>query len=94
MYRQITSPADQFILQDDFNRLTTWSSLWQMEFNVKNYNDQQRKPYISPYFMHNQPLKNVKTFDYLGVRLSSNLPKYTMHEIGTKETLFSISTTE
>jgi hypothetical protein len=33
----------------------------------------KRKPYICPYYMDNQPLKNVKTFDYLGVRLSSNL---------------------
>ena len=35
MYRQVVSPADHLILQQDLDRLTSWACLWQMEFNVK-----------------------------------------------------------
>ena len=34
VYRQIDSPQDHVILQDDLNKLGDWSNTWQMKFNV------------------------------------------------------------
>ena len=34
VYRQIDSPQDHSILQDDLNKLVDWSNTWQMNFNV------------------------------------------------------------
>ena len=41
IYRRISSPADQCILQKDLKRLSTWASTWQMDFNVGKYNIMQ-----------------------------------------------------
>ena len=38
IYRCISSPADQCILQEDLNRLSTWAATWQMDFNVGKCN--------------------------------------------------------
>ena len=33
LYRQINSPDDHRILQEDLQKLVEWSKTWQMEFN-------------------------------------------------------------
>ena len=38
IYRCISSPADQCILQEDLNRLSSWVATWQMNFNVSKCN--------------------------------------------------------
>ena len=77
MYRQVVSPADHLILQQDLDRLTSWACLWQMEFNVKKcYHislTNKRAVVMLPYYMHGQVLEHVTSYDYLGVRLTSKL---------------------
>ena len=77
MYRQVISPADHRILQQDLDRLTSWACLWQMEFNVKKcYHislTNKRAVVMLPYDMHGQVLEHVTSYDYLGVRLTSKL---------------------
>ena len=34
LYRQITKPEDEDILQSDINKLLEWAKLWQMNFNI------------------------------------------------------------
>ena len=34
VYRQMNSPDDHRILQEDLEKLVEWSKTWQMEFNV------------------------------------------------------------
>ena len=77
MYRQVVSPADHLILQQDLDRLSSWACLWQMEFNVKKcYHislTNKRAVVMLPYYMHGQVLEHVTSYDYLGVRLTSKL---------------------
>ena len=69
MYRQVVSPADHLILQQDLDRLTSWACLWQMEFNVKKcYHislTNKRAIVMLPYYMHGQALEHVASYDCL-----------------------------
>ena len=38
VYRCVSSPADQCILQEYLNRLSTWATTWQVDFNVDKCN--------------------------------------------------------
>ena len=78
MYRQVVSPADHLILQQDLDSgLISLTCLWQMEFNVKKcYHislTNKRAAVMLPYYMHGQVLEHVTSFDYLGVRLTNKL---------------------
>ena len=64
LYRQIDSPQDHVILQEDLNNLFDWSSTWQMKFNVykcvvMNIGNLEIKPKYE-YKMNNQILETVK----------------------------------
>ena len=85
VYRQIDSPQDHSIVQDDLNKLVDWSNTWQMKFNVDkcvvmNFGTLKNKSKYE-YKMNNQTLEVAKHnpyFMYLGVELSDNM-KYNQH---------------
>ena len=82
VYRQIDSPQDHSILQDDLNKLVDWSNTWQMKFNVDKcvvmtFGTLKNKSKYE-YKMNNQTLEVVKHNPYLGVELSDNM-KYNQH---------------
>ena len=43
LYRQITEPEDEDILQKDINKLSEWAKLWQMNFNIAKCHTQNKK---------------------------------------------------
>ena len=82
VYRQIDSPQDHAILQEDLNNLFDWSNTWQMKFNVDkcvvmNIGNLKIKS-KHEYKMNNQILDTVKHHPYLGVELTDNM-KYNNH---------------
>ena len=82
VYRQINSPDDHRILQEDLQKLVERSKTWQMEFNVDkcaimNFGT-LRNIFKFNYKTKNQSLQVVKHHPYLGVELSDNM-KYNLH---------------
>ena len=82
VYRQINSPDDHHILQEDLQKLVEWSKTWQMEFNVDKCAIMNfgilRNISKFDYKMKNQSLQVVKHHPYLGVELSDNM-KFNLH---------------
>ena len=74
MYRQIDSPPDHVILQEDLNNLFDWSNTWQMKFNV----DKCVIMNIGNLKINDQILETVNHHPYLGVELTDNM-KYHNH---------------
>ena len=73
LYRQISSPDDCCILQDD---LEDWANTWKMVFNIDKCEVLQislssSTPVI--YYLYNNPLRTVDEAKYLGVLLDSKL---------------------
>ena len=79
LYRNIESPTDCQILQDDLNRLSQWDTDWQMKFNVAKYHSKRvtRQPpdkHIQfDYTLHQQRLEQVQSAKYLGITISDDL---------------------
>ena len=77
IYREITTPNDHKILQEDINRLTNWAHTWQMDFNVdKCYLlsiTKKPKPSHFNYTMNGKLLQRTSSHPYLGVEISDNL---------------------
>ena len=71
LYRNIESPMDCQILQDDLNSLAQWETDWQMKFNVDKCHPMRvtRHPpdkHIQfAYTLHQQRLEQVKSAKYL-----------------------------
>ena len=53
VYRQINSPDDHHILQEDLQKLVEWSKTWQMELNVDKCT-----------IMNFGTLRNISKFDF------------------------------
>ena len=72
LYRNIESPTDCQILQDDLNSLAQWEADWQMKFNVAKCHSMRvtRHPpdkHIQfDYTLHQQRLEQVQYAKYLG----------------------------
>ena len=72
LYRNIESPMDTQILQDDLNSLAQWETDWQMKFNVAKCHSMRvtRHPpdkHIQfDYTLHQQRLEQVQSVKYLG----------------------------
>ena len=80
LYRNIKSPLDCHILQDDLNSLAKWETDWQMKFNVNNCHSNQSNQIKSNIFIgfkiqkqdcyqlhtniHNTKHTNSKRFKY------------------------------
>ena len=93
LYRQITKPEDEEILQKDINKLSEWAKLWQMNFNIAKCHTlrirrsiRASKDQTSPmcmYYMEGEPLSDVEHHPYLGVELDSSL-SWDLHLANTR----------
>ena len=79
LYRNIESPTDCQILQDDLNSLAQWEADWQMKFHVAKC-DSMRVTRHPPdkhkqfeYTLHQQRLEQVQSAKYLGITISDDL---------------------
>ena len=79
LYRNIESPMDCQILQDDLNSLSQWETDWQMKFNVAKCHS-MRVPRHPPdkhiqfdYTLHQQRLEQVQSAKYLGLTITDDL---------------------
>ena len=79
LYRNIESPTDCQILQDDLNSLAKWETDWQMKFNVAKCHSMRvtRHPpdkHIQfEYTLHQQRLEQVQSAKYLGLTITDDL---------------------
>ena len=78
-YRNIESPMDCQILQDDLNSLAQWETDWKMKFNVAKCHSMRvtRHPtdkHIQfDYTLHQQRLEQIQSAKYLGITISDDL---------------------
>ena len=79
LYRNIKSPTDCQILQDDLNSLSQWETDWQMKFNVAKCHSMRvtrhlpDKQILFDYTLHQQKLEQVQSAKYLGITITDNL---------------------
>ena len=79
IYRDIRSPRDAELLQQDLNKVVDWSKKWGMQFNVKKCNilsvtQKDIKNRVGyNYSMDGQPLETTDSTPYLGVTLNQKL---------------------
>ena len=78
-YRNIKSPMDCQILQDDLNSIAQWETDWQMKFNVTKYHLTRvtrhllDKHILFDYSLHQQKLEQVQSAKYIGITITDNL---------------------
>ena len=78
LYRNIKSPIDCQILQDDLNSLSKWETDWQMKFNVAKCHSMRvtrhlpDKHILFDYTLHQQKLEQVQSAKYLGITITDN----------------------
>ena len=79
LHKNIKSPLDCHILQDDLNSLAKWETDWQMKFNVSKCHS-MRVTRLHPsnhiqfsYTLHQQILEQVQSAKYLGLTITDNL---------------------
>ena len=79
LYRNIKSPIDRQILQDDLNSLSQWETDWQMKYNVAKCHSMRvtrhlpDKQILFDYTLHQQKLEQVQSAKYLGLTITDNL---------------------
>ena len=77
LYRSINTMNDTIILQNDIDKLVSWSKTWQMQFNVTKCHtmkiSRKKEPVLIDYYINGQKLSPVKNHPYLGVMLSNDL---------------------
>ena len=79
LYRNIKSPLDCQILQDDLNSWAKWEMDWQMKFNVSKCHSTRvtrlhpRNQIQFSYTLHQQTLVQVQSAKYLGLTITDNL---------------------
>ena len=80
LYRQINSPTDAAILQNDLKELENWEKVWKMKFNIEKCMiltvTLKKHPLFSEYYLHNHKLTTVTKAKYLSVTLDSTLSFY------------------
>ena len=79
LYRNVKSPLDCQILQDELNSLAKWETDWQMKFNVSKCH-LMRVTRLHPsrhiqfnYTLHQQTLEQVQSAKYLGLTAIDDL---------------------
>ena len=91
IYRNIKSPIDCQILQDDLNSLAQWETDWQMKFYLAKCHSMRvtrhlpDKHILFDYTLHQQKLEQVQSAKYLGITITDNLD-WGQHEISCKAT--------
>jgi hypothetical protein len=82
VYKEINTPADHEILQNDLDTLSSWADDWLMRFNVPKCAVMsitlKRNVSIHQYSINGEALQRVKQHDYLGVTISDDL-KWSSH---------------
>ena len=79
LFRNIKSPIDCQILQDDLNSLAQWETDWQMKFNVTKCHSMRvtrhlpDKQILFDYTLHQQKLEQFQSAKYLGITITDNL---------------------
>ena len=79
LYRNVKSPNDRQILQDDLNSLAQWETDWQMKFNVAKCHSMRVTRHLPEnqiqfeYSLHQQRLEQVQPAKYLGITITYNL---------------------
>ena len=79
LYRNIKSPIDCQILQDDLNSISQWETDWQMKFNVAKCHSMRvtrhlpDKQILFDYTIHQQKLEQAQSAKYLGLTITDNL---------------------
>lgn len=74
LHRSIDTVNDCIILQNDIDKLVSWSKSWQMQFNVTKCHTmritRKEKPASMDYYIDGRKLSLVVNHPYLGVMLS------------------------
>ena len=83
VYRCIHNQQDAELLQEDINAIQTWTSTWQMNFNVSkccstHFTQAITYKMENTYYLYDTPLLSLDHFKYLGITLQSNL-RYDRH---------------
>ena len=92
LYRNICSPSDCLILQDDLDRLAQWEADWQMKFNVAKCHSMRVSRHLPDkqikfeYSSHQQILEQVQSAKYLGITITDDLDCQHISEISSKAT--------
>ena len=79
LYRNINSPKDCEILQEDLNSLARWEPDWQMKFNVAKCHSMRVTRHLPGkqiqfnYSLHQQILEEVQSAKYLGITMNGSL---------------------
>ena len=77
LYRQIKNTSDTILLQEDIDRLYSWSKKWQISFNAKKCQvvsiSRKRNVASTVYSLGKEKLQEAQSFSYLGVTISSDL---------------------
>ena len=77
IYREICKEDDHQALQRDLQYLSTWSSDWLMNFNIKKCAilsiSRKRKSRIHEYQLLNEVIPRVNQYKYIGVTITSDL---------------------
>ena len=79
LYRNINSPKDCEILQEDLNSLARWETDWQMKFNVAKCHSMRVTRHLHGkqiqfnYSLHQQILEEVQSAKYLGITINDCL---------------------
>ena len=76
LYKNIKTPTDCQILQDDLNSLGQWETDWQMKFNVAKCHSMRVTQHLPSnqkhfnYSLHQQTLEQVESAKYLGITIT------------------------
>jgi len=74
LYREIHSPEDSKILQEDINTLQEWAKCWLMKFNPEHLRVTNKSlPFTTQYFINSVKILQVPHAKYLGVYIDDTL---------------------
>ena len=77
LYCVIRSQSDCIALHADIDRLHSWATTWQMQFNSSKCHilsiSHKRNPGLSSYYLGTDQLSSVDSYPYLGITVSSDL---------------------
>lgn len=95
LLKEIVNQSDAIELQQDLDKLNTWTKLWQMKLNIKKCSIlricTKKKQLMYNYSIGNTKLECVKEQKYLGVSLKYNLKWSSNIDILTAKAMRSLN---
>lgn len=77
LYRRISTPDDQALLQRDLNLIETWCATWLMQLNISKckfmHVSRKRNNLSYPYSLNSTPLSETESYRYLGIIVNNKL---------------------